>query len=233
MKPHKSYRIEASLGVVPSDEGTLERHSEVMNMLGLIKESIVPAREISNSLLEEHRRDMQEALRLKSELDSIYEAIARTKREIATLRYAGAQGQEINRVTDELGAIVLGTETATNSILASAERIDELSSNLSSRLTGGDQEIAREILDQVISIFEACNFQDITGQRIGKVVGAMRFVEERVHHMIEIWGGLESFKDVETLDDARRKGDEALLNGPALASDKGVTSQDDIDALFD
>jgi chemotaxis protein CheZ len=128
---------------------------------------------------------------------------------------------------------VLGTETATNSILASAERIDELSSNLSSRLTGGDQEIAREILDQVISIFEACNFQDITGQRIGKVVGAMRFVEERVHHMIEIWGGLESFKDVETLDDARRKGDEALLNGPALASDKGVTSQDDIDALFD
>jgi len=128
---------------------------------------------------------------------------------------------------------VLGTETATNAILASAERIDELSSNLSSRLTGGDQEIAREILDQVISIFEACNFQDITGQRIGKVVGAMRFVEERVHHMIEIWGGLESFKDVETLDDARRKGDEALLNGPALASDKGVTSQDDIDALFD
>ena len=233
MKPHKSYRIEASLGVVPSDEGTLERHSEVMNMLGLIKESIVPAREISASLLEEHRRDMQEALRLKSELDSIYEAIARTKREIATLRYAGAQGQEINRVTDELGAIVLGTETATNSILASAERIDELSSNLSSRLTGGDQEIAREILDQVISIFEACNFQDITGQRIGKVVGAMRFVEERVHHMIEIWGGLESFKDVETLDDARRKGDEALLNGPALSSDKGVTSQDDIDALFD
>jgi chemotaxis protein CheZ len=233
MKPHKSYRIEASLGVVPNDEGVLERHSEVMNMLGLIKESIVPAREISASLLEEHRRDMQEALRLKAELDSIYEAIARTKREIATLRYAGAQGQEINRVTDELGAIVLGTETATNSILASAERIDELSSNLSSRLTGGDQEIAREILDQVISIFEACNFQDITGQRIGKVVGAMRFVEERVHHMIEIWGGLESFKDVETVDDARRKGDAALLNGPALASDKGVTSQDAIDALFD
>ncbi|WP_201829840.1 protein phosphatase CheZ [Microvirga zambiensis] len=233
MKPHKSYRIEASLGVVSNDEGVLERHSEVMNMLGLIKESIVPAREISTSLLEEHRRDMQEALRLKAELDSIYEAIARTKREIATLRYAGAQGQEINRVTDELGAIVLGTETATNSILASAERIDELSSNLSSRLTGGDQEIAREILDQVISIFEACNFQDITGQRIGKVVGAMRFVEERVHHMIEIWGGLESFKDVETVDDARRKGDAALLNGPALASDKGVTSQDAIDALFD
>lgn len=233
MKPRKSYRIEASMSAPSYDEGAQERHSEIMNVLGVIKESIVPAREISTSLLEEHRRDMQEALRLKVELDSIYEAIERTKREIATLRYAGTQGQEITRVTDELGAIVLGTETATNSILAAAEKIDELSSNLSSRLAGGDQEIAREILDHVISIFEACNFQDITGQRIGKVVNAMRFVEERVHHMIDIWGGLESFKDVETISDSSRQGDAALLNGPALASDKGVTSQDAIDALFD
>jgi chemotaxis protein CheZ len=233
MKPRKSYRIEASMGAPSHDEGSQDRHSEIMSMLGSIKESIVPAREISTSLLEEHRRDMQEALRLKVELDSIYEAIHRTKREIATLRYAGAQGQEITRVTDELGAIVLGTETATDSILAAAEKIDDLSSNLSSRLSGGDQEIAREILDHVISIFEACNFQDITGQRISKVVNAMRFVEERIHHMIDIWGGLESFKDVETLDDSQRKGDAALLNGPALATDKGVTSQDAIDALFD
>lgn len=232
MKPHKSYRIEASLGTLPQEEGAQERHSEIMSMLSTIKESIVPAREISTSLLEEHRRDMQEALRLKVELDSIYEAIERTKKEIATLRYAGAQGQEITRVTDELGAIVLGTEAATHSILASAERIDDLSSNLSSRLSGSDQDIAREILDHVISIFEACNFQDITGQRISKVVNAMRFVEERVHHMIEIWGGLESFKDVETLEDTSRQGEAALLNGPALATDKGVTSQDDIDALF-
>jgi chemotaxis protein CheZ len=233
MKPRKSYRIEASMGAFSDDEGAQDRHSEIMSMLGTIKESIVPAREISTSLLEEHRRDMQEALRLKVELDSIYEAISRTKREIATLRYAGAQGQEITRVTDQLGAIVLGTETATNSILAAAEKIDDLSSNLSSRLSGGDQEIAREILDHVISIFEACNFQDITGQRISKVVNAMRFVEERVHHMIDIWGGLESFKDVETLDDSKPRGEAALLNGPALASDKGVTSQDAIDALFD
>ncbi|NBJ10992.1 hypothetical protein GR304_08725 [Microvirga sp. SYSU G3D207] len=232
MNSRKAYRIEGLSGIVPQEEGTTDRHAEIMAMLSAIKEAIVPAKEISTSLLEEHRRDMQEALRLKAELDTIYEAIERTKKEIATLRYAGAQGQEITRVTDELGAIVVGTETATNSILAAAERIDELSSNLSSRLSGGDQDIAREILDQVISIFEACNFQDITGQRISKVVNAMRFVEERVHHMIEIWGGMESFKDIEAAELSRRKGEEALLNGPALATDKGVTSQDAIDALF-
>ncbi len=232
MKPRKNYRIEADLDAVPSEDGSLERHLEIMSMLGTIKESIVPARELSNTLLEEHRRDMQEAMRLKVELDSISEAIERTKREIATLRYAGAQGQEITRVTDELGAIVMGTEAATNSILAAAERIDELAGNLAARLSGGDQDLAREISDRVISIFEACNFQDITGQRIGKVVNAMRFVEERVHQMIEIWGGLESFKDVPTHEDEARQGDRALLNGPALASDEGVTSQDAIDALF-
>lgn len=231
MTLRKSYRIEAHLPSLPADEGAVERHNEIMNMLGTIRESIVPAKELSASLIEEHRRDMQEALRLKVELDSIYEAIERTKREIATLRYAGAQGQEINRVTDELGAVVFGTETATNSILAAAERIDDIAGNLSARLSGGDQDFAREISDHVISIFEACNFQDITGQRISKVVNAMKFVEERVHEMIEIWGGLESFKGIETSEEARH-GDEALLNGPALETDKGITSQDAIDALF-
>jgi chemotaxis protein CheZ len=231
MNLRKSYRIEAHMASSPPEEGALERHTEIMNLLGTIREAIVPAKELSASLIEEHRKDMQEAMRLKVELDSIYEAIERTKKEIATLRYAGAEGKEINRVTDELGAIVLGTETATNAILAAAERIDELSGNLASRLVGGDQEIAREISDQVISIFEACNFQDITGQRISKVVGAMKFVEERVHEMIEIWGGLESFKDVETVEKTRN-GDEALLNGPALTTDKDITSQDAIDALF-
>jgi chemotaxis protein CheZ len=234
MKPRKSYRIEAHLSAPSApDEGAVERHGEIMKMLEAIKESIVPAKEISTTILEEHRRDMQEALRLKVELDSIYEAIERTKREIATLRYAGAQGKEITRVTDELGEIVTGTENATNSILASAERIDELAGNLAARLSGGDRDFAKEVSDQVISIFEACNFQDITGQRISKVVNAMKFVEERVHQMINIWGGLESFKDIEMVEDKNRQGDAALLNGPALASDLGVTSQDAIDALFD
>lgn len=231
MNPRKSYRIEAHLPTDLPDEGAIERHNEVMNMLAAIKDAIAPAKELSLSLIEEHRKDMQEAMRLKVELDSIYEAIERTKREIATLRYAGAQGKEINRVTDELGAIVTGTEAATNSILAAAEKIDELAGNLAARLSGGDQAFAREISDQVISIFEACNFQDITGQRISKVVNAMRFVEERVHEMIEIWGGLESFKDIETFEE-QRQGDAALLNGPALETDKGITSQDAIDALF-
>jgi chemotaxis protein CheZ len=193
---------------------------------------VSPTQAISSALLEDSRRDMQEALRLRSELEAISASIQRTKQEIATLHYAGAQGQEIARATDELGAVVLGTETATHTILESAEKIDDLASNLAARLSGSDRDIAKEISDQVISIFEACNFQDITGQRISKVVASMRFVEERVTEMIKIWGGIESFKDISRIEDGTRSGDQGLLNGPALDHDPGRTSQDDIDALF-
>jgi chemotaxis protein CheZ len=50
--------------------------------------------------------------------------------------------------------------------------------------------------------------------------------------MAHIWGGLESFSDVEAFQIPEREGDEALLNGPALDSDPTRTSQDAIDALF-
>jgi chemotaxis protein CheZ len=232
MNRRKSYRIEAERSEVPADIAALERHGEIMKAFASLREMIVPTQEVSRTLIEEHHREIHEAQRLKVEMDAIAGAIQRTKQEIATLHYAGAQGQEMARVTDELGAIVLGTETATHSILANAERIDELAGNLAARLSGDDKAIAGEISDQVISIFEACNFQDITGQRISKVVAAMRFIDERVGQMIQIWGGLESFKEVQALEVFDRSGDKALLNGPALAHDEGCTSQDDIDALF-
>ena len=124
------------------------------------------------------------------------------------------------------------TEAATNSILAASEEIDEITGKLASQLSGPDAEMARQISDRVITIFEACNFQDITGQRISKVVGSMKFIEERVTQMAQIWGGLESFNDVEAFKMPEREGDEALLNGPALDGDPNRTSQDAIDALF-
>ncbi|RMF05696.1 MAG: hypothetical protein D6773_04985, partial [Alphaproteobacteria bacterium] len=89
------------------------------------------------------------------------------------------------------------------------------------------------IQELVVQIFEACNFQDLTGQRITKVVRAFQFIEERVTRMMEIWGGIESFKEIEVVDPPKRDGDAALLNGPALETDEDVASQDDIDALFD
>ncbi len=131
---------------------------------------------------------------LKVVLDAIYEAIAQTKKEIAPLHHTtGSKGEEMTRVTNELDAVVDGTEGATETILAAAEFIDETANTLSARVGKEDSELANDIQDKVVQIFEACNFQDLTGQRITKVVGTLRFVEDRIMQMMDIWGGIETF----------------------------------------
>ena len=50
--------------------------------------------------------------------------------------------------------------------------------------------------------------------------------------MMEIWGGLDAFKDIEAETIAEREGDARLLNGPKIDGEAGHASQDDIDALF-
>ena len=91
--------------------------------------------------------------------------------------------------------------------------------------------LAEDIAEQVVNIFEACNFQDITGQRITKVVQALQFIDERVAKMMDIWGGANDLAAFAP-EPEEAEGDEALLNGPALEEHHGHASQDDIDALF-
>lgn len=84
----------------------------------------------------------------------------------------------------------------------------------------------------MVSIFEACNFQDLTGQRIKKVMNTMRFIENHITVMMDIWGGVDAIKvHVPPVVDTRSE-DEKLLNGPKLEDEAGHASQDDIDALF-
>ena len=95
-----------------------------------------------------------------------------------------------------------------------------------------NQALAADIQDRVVKIFEACNFQDLTGQRISKVVATLKFIETHIVRMMEIWGGLEAFKDIEADKIAAPEGDAKLLNGPKIDGEVGHASQDDIDSLF-
>ena len=47
--------------------------------------------------------------------------------------------------------------------------------------------LAQDIRDQVIRIFDACNFQDLAGQRIAKVLATLKFIEDRIARMMDIW----------------------------------------------
>ena len=85
-------------------------------------------------------------------------------------------------------------------------------------------------LVHIFSAMESCTFQDITGQRVTRVIKSMKFVEERVNAMIDLWGR----DDIEgmgfDLPDTKPTGDEALLNGPQIPGEE--ISQDEIDKLF-
>ena len=193
------------------------------------------AREISETqaMLETYRAQIEQCEKLKVELDLIHDAINRTKREIATLHGKSFDGGEMAKVNGELGAVVGGTEQATQQILEATEAIDQAATALSKNTSPDQQKLlSEEIQERVISIFEACNFQDLTGQRISKVMTTMKFIENHITVMMDIWGGVDAIKAhaPPIVDD--RGGDAKLLNGPKLDGDEGHASQNDIDALF-
>ena len=236
----KIFRIERARATTGEAGGTEPdglaeaRHQEVMTALRDLKQGAgEPDDGLPAQMIEDYKTDLMEAKKLKSELHLIYQAISRTKQEIATIHKSGLKGKPMSRAADELGAIVSSTETATEAILQAAEDIDQNATNLAASLKHDrNAAMVSDIQDQTITIFEACNFQDLTGQRVTKVVNAFRFVEEHVLQMMEIWGGIESFNDVETTEPDETH-EESLLNGPALEDEVDVASQNDIDALFD
>jgi chemotaxis protein CheZ len=203
--------------------------SELRSLRALVK----PSEQVTQQMIEAYKAQIAEAAKLKHELDLIQDAIIRTKQEIATVHVTGFEGPEMARVTNELDAIVGGTESATDAILSNAEEIDQLASTLAPRLKDEqNQQLVQDMQERVIKIFEACNFQDLTGQRITKVVGTLKFIETHIVRMMEIWGGLDAFKGIEAETIAQRQGDARLLNGPRIAGESGHASQDDIDAMF-
>jgi chemotaxis protein CheZ len=225
-------------------------HREIMNELRAIRAQMgtgrssvttetvgeAAARETAEAvaLLETYRAQIEQCEKLKVELDLIYDAITRTKREIAVLHGKSFNGEEMAKVNGELGAVVGGTEEATQQILEATEAIDNAATALS-RVTSPDQQklLSEEIQERVVSIFEACNFQDLTGQRIKKVMDTMKFIEHHITVMMDIWGGVDAIKAHAPPIVDTREGDAKLLNGPKLDGDVGHASQDDIDALFD
>ncbi len=168
---------------------------------------------------------------LRAELQNMAGHIQTAKTEIASIYNKDpkvqAAGNRINAATSELDQIVASTERATSDILNAAERIMEVAGTL----PAGQQEASQILTDQATEIFTACSFQDITGQRISKVVSTLRYIDQRVAAMVAIWGpenitGAQARAD----EQADQRLDAHLLNGPAMPG-QGRT-QDEIDALL-
>jgi chemotaxis protein CheZ len=164
---------------------------------------------------------------LARELAAIRSAIDRNMRELSVLINDG-NDRRMTRAAGELGVAVEGMETATQKILASVEVIDDCARALAAALSNDYHHgLAQDVQDHVVRIYEACNFQDLAGQRIGKVIATLIMVEERLVAMIARYSGAG-----EQPAEATKPSSENFINGPRLDGATGHASQHDIDAIF-
>ncbi len=120
----------------------------------------------------------------------------------------------------ELDAVLKETEQAANNIMDAAEAIQGAANEL-------EPDAAEKITAQVMKLFEACDFQDITGQRISKVVNTLKDVDASIHALMRALSGEVDLEVTQTEKKPARP-DEDLMNGPQLEA----PSQEDIDKLF-
>lgn len=159
---------------------------------------------------------------IHKELKELSDLIEQTRNEIRQTGMSEIGGKHIPSATDELDAVVAATEVATEAIMDGCDAITAHAAKLSP----ADSEI---MMTEVTKILEACSFQDITGQRITKVVKSLKTIDEKVASLLAILDdkvpGLRQPDEGDT-----RTGDARLLNGPQMP-DKAI-SQDDIDKLL-
>ncbi|HEV2541953.1 MAG TPA: protein phosphatase CheZ [Methylobacterium sp.] len=155
------------------------------------------------------------------ELLDIADYIASLRDAIALLRANELTRDRLPMVHEELSEVVAATAGATNSIMNTAEAILALPEG-----KGYRDAVEAKIYD----IFEACTFQDITGQRIAKVAEAMSQLEGRLARFTAAVKARDAAGIDETEADRRKRNESLLLNGPQMGGP--ATAQDAIDALF-
>ena len=161
--------------------------------------------------------------RLFREIAAIAAFIGTAKREIAAIGVTELAESRIPDAGRDLDAIVEATESATNAIMSEAEGL--------MALEGDDPEALKAtVSDAAMKIFEACAFQDLTGQRVKKVVETLKLIEKRVARFATALetGDLAAIDAEEEAAERRRAA--LILNGPQA---RGVAiEQDDIDRLL-
>lgn len=158
------------------------------------------------------------------ELREIAGYIESMRHEIGALQVNDLKNTRIPAAGEELDAIVQATEAATHTIMEGAEAVMEADAS--------DPAAYKALVEEkMMVIFEACSFQDITGQRIAKVVETLQHIEERVSRFAKVVQAkdLDGFLTEQERERAARK-EKYLLHGPQLAG-HGV-DQAKVDEMF-
>jgi chemotaxis protein CheZ len=187
------------------------------NALGL---QIDNAQDYLDRLIRElHALGNEKKQPLVTVLEYLSHHIRVTREEIGALKLSDS-GDFLSSTADELEEVVEETARAANEIMGAAEAIEAVAA-------GTDPKTREALQAATTRIYEASAFQDITGQRITKVVRAFQHIETRIEALAQACG--EALSQSGTRE--APKGDAALLNGPQLS--RAAATQSEIDSLFD
>jgi chemotaxis protein CheZ len=218
MLPCNSALIAAGYCSSPGQTGA-DVHRKVFRI-----EQMAGERRTPSAFVRAARTDGNDVQTLRRELSGVRETLAADMRALAGLLHEGKE-RRMARAAGELGAAVNAMETATDKILQSAEAMDDCAKALAAAPRSDyERGLAQDIQDHLVRIYEACNFQDLAGQRIGKVIATLVLIEQRIEDILD-------GKTVAATAGARTAAG-GLLNGPKLDGDAGHANQRDIDALF-
>jgi chemotaxis protein CheZ len=167
----------------------------------------------------------EELAQLSREVAAVGQYVARMKREIGALRPNEIYRDHLPSAHSDLDSVREATASSANSIMSAAEGI------LAIEATTLDAYKA-EVEDKVMQIFEACTFQDITGQRVARVNQTLGQIEKRLQRFslaVKASDARGGYDRESIMREARRE--VLIVEGPQNAA-VGV-DQHAIDKLFD
>lgn len=156
---------------------------------------------------------------------------------VAKLKSADPDADKMLLARQELETVVKSTGTAANEIMNLSDELLAVAEKIRQGQSSGEAANIDDhlsLLEEIsTNLLMACEFQDLTGQRINMVTNTLLGLEDLIDDLFQAMdiskgtgkGGL----DATTADDERPDTD--LLHGPQDEG-KGI-SQDEIDALFD
>lgn len=158
-------------------------------------------------------QDTDLLLQLKQQLEDFYQRFRLICAETASISTAS----RVPDATLQLNDVLQETERAATTILTAGSTISHLVSTL-------PDEMKDAVQQQITLIYEASSFQDISGQRIKKVLHSLGMLESQLYNITLAAKG----EDVAAIKDTTPANN--LMNGPQLIDE--APSQADIDALF-
>lgn len=218
---------------VEQQMAALESTNETMVPIEQVRELIKMVKDLFEGRFE------GEDVKLYGELGDLAKFINVARKELRDFQPHVLSDKDIPDASDQLDAIVQQTEKATGSIMDSCEQLEGINARIIDKLISQDPPLDEDVLagvddamveaqNHVTNIFESCNFQDLTGQRIMRIVKTLKEVERQVLRMVVVFG-LQN----DNVDDADREKlqiEADILEGPQLPGNS--LEQDDIDDIL-